>query len=115
MQGIYLPSLKGDHKKLTTEVNTLTEEQSLQKRNARWYGNIIFVAVMVFLAISFIVSNPSPDNLGWYTLVPSVFVITFIFWTKEIILAYILGGLMGHYMVNRGDFSCPTGIPYMIP
>ena len=63
---------------------------------------------MVFLAISFMVSNPSPDNLGWYTLVPSVFVITFIFWTKEIILAYILGGLMGHYMVNRGDFSCPN-------
>ncbi len=89
---------------MTTEVNTLTEAQSLQKRNARWYGNIIFVAVMVFLAISFMVSNPSPDNLGWYTLVPSVFVITFIFWTKEIILAYILGGLMGHYMVNRGDF-----------
>lgn len=74
------------------------------KRNVRKYVNILLLALFALVVISFLMKNPSPDNLGWYTVIPSTFVIVTIFATKQIMPAYLLGGLMGSYMVFRTGF-----------
>lgn len=45
-----------------------------------------------------------PKAFGLFTLVPSAFLIVYIFWTKRILEALILASLMGFLMVHRGEF-----------
>lgn len=46
----------------------------------------------------------SPEDFGMVTLVPSIFLIAYIFWTKRILEALALASLMGFVMVHKGAF-----------
>lgn len=60
---------------------------------------------MVLIMISFWLAKPAGNHLGWYTIVPSVFAITYIFYAKDVLVAYLVAGLLGTYfMVQNFSF-----------
>ncbi|WP_051280726.1 Na+/H+ antiporter NhaC family protein [Anaerovorax odorimutans] len=78
-----------------------------RKQSKKKIGNMIFAIIMCLIIGSFIIKSPSPDNLGWYTLVPSVFAITYIFWAKDVIMAYMLAGLLATYFMAQSISFIP--------
>jgi len=60
------------------------------------------VIIATFFAVQFLPENP--EDLGPISLVPALFLITYIFITKRILEALTLASLMGFIFVHRGDF-----------
>lgn len=88
-----------------TEQVIMPELNQIEKMsNVRKYANLFVFGLFGLIALSFVFTNPSPEALGWYTIIPSVFVIATIFVTKQIMPAYLLGGFMGNYMAFRSEF-----------
>lgn len=82
-----------------------TSLPEVKKVNKRLIANIIFGAIMVIIIGSFIIKMPDQENLGWYTIVPSLFAISYIFYAKDVIAAYCIAGLIGtFFMVQSLDF-----------
>lgn len=68
------------------------------------FGKISLLILFAIIVVSYFISDATPANLGWYTLVPTFFILICVFSTKQIMPAYILGGLMGHFMAFGSDF-----------
>ncbi len=64
---------------------------------------LLLIATAVILVLFFIL-NPSGDNLGWFSVVPPVFVMAFILLTNEIILGLIIASLFACFMIFKGAF-----------
>lgn len=94
-------------KTTSPELNNIRETSKTRK-----FVNYSIFGLFGLICLSFIYTNPSADALGWYTIIPSIFVITCIFLTKQIMPAYILGGFMGTYMAVKGEFF--TGYFYTL-
>lgn len=88
-------------------VNELLVEDKDKKWDKRKIGNVIFATIMILIIGSFILVMPSSKQLGWYTLVPSVFAITYIFWAKDVVMAYLLAGLLGTFFMAQGISFIP--------
>ena len=69
-------------------------------RRALLVGSIVIVVISVFGHYL----PKDPQAFGLLTLVPSLFLIVYIFWTKRILEALILASMMGFLMVHRGGF-----------
>ncbi|MCG8484685.1 MAG: sodium:proton antiporter [Clostridia bacterium] len=83
----------------------MTEQAINAKTNSKKkIGNIIFLAIMIVIAIAFLVQNPSPEELGWFTVVPPIFVLAFILLTKEVVLGLVLAGVMASIMYFKAAF-----------
>ena len=82
------------------EGTTVTAKDE-KKRKRRLIGNMAFAAIMVIVIVSFIIIRPDPEHMGIYTLIPSVFAITYIFFVKDVIMAYLLAGLMGTFFMTQ--------------
>ena len=69
-------------------------------RRALLVGSIVIIVISLFGHYL----PEDPQAFGLLTLVPSLFLIVYIFWTKRILEALILASLMGFLMVHRGGF-----------
>lgn len=90
--------LVNDNKEWGISDNSLCEKKKIDKKIV---GNGIFTAIMILIIGSFIITNPPKDNVGWYTLVPTLFAISFIFWSRNVIMAYLLAGLLGTFFMTK--------------
>ena len=67
----------------------------------------MLITVLIVIAATFLVVQFLPENtedLGPISLIPALFLITYIFLTKRILEALTLAALMGFIMVHRGAF-----------
>jgi Na+/H+ antiporter NhaC len=76
-------------------------KEKIGTMNKKLIGNVIFGIIMLIIIISFIIKMPSTENLGWYTLVPSLFAIVYIFYAKDVLTAYLVAGLLGTFFMSQ--------------
>ena len=82
----------------------MEEAQSIQTSNKGRVASIIFIACLLVIGIIYLIQSPDPDNLGWFTVVPPVFVLAFILVTKQVVLGLALAGVMASIMFFKAAF-----------
>jgi Na+/H+ antiporter NhaC len=50
---------------------------------------------------------PDPENMGFLTVLPSAFLLFYIFWTKRILESLVLGSIFGFIMAYKTGFFWP--------
>ncbi len=80
------------------------DNQSLSAGKVKKFSVTSLIILFTIVAISYLLSDATPTTLGWYTLVPTFFILACVFTTKQIMPAYILGGFIGHFMAFGSDF-----------
>ncbi|NLB24608.1 MAG: sodium:proton antiporter [Clostridiales bacterium] len=78
------------------------------KKTMKIYG---LVAVIFIIAITF---SPSyGEHFGIISALPAAFLLFYVFYTKRILEALMLGGLMGFLMAHKGGFFSPLSDEFL--
>ncbi|MDD4582991.1 MAG: Na+/H+ antiporter NhaC family protein [Eubacteriales bacterium] len=71
-------------------------------------------AILVVFFVGMVIITPSDvDSFGALTLIPAAFLLIYIFYTKRILEALILGGFLGYLMAYKGDFFMPVSDSFL--
>ncbi|HAK44964.1 MAG TPA: sodium:proton antiporter [Spirochaeta sp.] len=63
------------------------------------------VLIAAFFIIGFLI--PDVENMGVLTILPSAFLLFYIFWTKRILESLVLGSIFGFILAYKGGFFWP--------
>lgn len=80
--------------------SALHDKKTIKKRVITW---VILVAA--FAIIGALV--PDPERMGVLTVLPSAFLLVYIFWTKRILESLVLGSVFGFILAYKGGFFWP--------
>lgn len=73
------------------------------RKHLRTYAMIL----IIFIAVAFIMPSEA-DDFGILTLIPAVFLLIYIFYTKRILESLAFGAILGYIMQYKSDFFAPV-------
>jgi Na+/H+ antiporter NhaC len=80
--------------------SAIHDKAAIRQRILTWV-----VLIAAFALIGALV--PDPENMGFLTVLPSAFLLFYIFWTKRILESLVLGSIFGFIMAYKTGFFWP--------
>ena len=73
----------------------------------------VYVLVFIIFIVTIMISPDYGENFGIISVIPAAFLLFYVFYTKRILEALMLGGLMGFLMAHKGGFFSPVSDSFL--